>query len=120
MQFVFIFVILCNSQQDFSVGRLAFSSSTGKLYVFSGNHFSYLNLLYAQQICMKLFFKDSSAAEIGATCASVNQTGKSDAKKGPEKDYNAYRDFTDREKEAHIVARWMTFVGMASLEGIFN
>jgi len=65
---------------------------------------------------MKLFFKDSSAAEIGTTCASMNRTRKSNA----EKDYNAYRDFTDRDTEAHIVARWMKFVGMASLEGTFN
>ena len=79
-----------------------------------------LNLLYAQQICMKLCFKDSSAAEIGTTCASMNRTRKSNAKKGPEKDYNAYRDFTHRETEAHIVARWMKFVGMASLEGTFS
>lgn len=50
----------------------------------------------------------------------MNRTGKSNAKKGPEKDYNAYRDFTDRETEAHITARWMKFVGMATLEGTFN
>ena len=46
---------------------------------------------------MKLIFKESSAAELGTTCASMNRTGKSNAKKGPEKDYNAFRDFTDRE-----------------------
>ena len=73
--------------------------------------------LGAQQICMKLFFKDSSAAEIGTTCASMNRTGKSNAKKGPDEDYNAFRDFTDRESEAHIITRWMTFVGMTDMEG---
>ena len=73
--------------------------------------------LGAQQICMKLFFKDSSAAEIGTTCASMNRTGKSNAKKGPDEDYNAFRDFTDRESEAHIITRWMAFVGMTDMEG---
>ena len=60
------------------------------------------------------------AAEIGAACASMNRAGKSNTKKGPEKDYNAYRDFTDRETEAHIIVRWMKFVGMTSTEGDFN
>ena len=69
---------------------------------------------------MKLFFKESSAAEIGTACASMNRTGKSNAKKGPEKDYNAYRDFTDHETEAQIIARWMKFVGMTSMKGDFN
>lgn len=69
---------------------------------------------------MKLFFKESSAAELGTTCASMNRTGKSNAKKGPEKDDNAFRDLTDRETEAHIIARWMKFVGMTSMEGTFN
>ena len=50
----------------------------------------------------------------------MNRTGKSNAKKRPEKDYNAYRDFTDRETEAHIIARWMKFVGMTSMEGDFT
>ena len=69
---------------------------------------------------MKLFFKESSAAEICTACTSMNRTGKSNAKKGPEKDYNAYRDFTDRETEAHIIARWLKFVGMTNMEGDFN
>ena len=69
---------------------------------------------------MKLLVKESSAAELGTTCASMNRTGKSNTKKGPEKDYNAFRDFTDRETEAHIIARWMKFVGMTSMEGTFN
>ena len=47
----------------------------------------------------------------------MNRTGKSNAKKGPDKDYNAFKESTDRETEAHILARWMIFVGMTSLEG---
>ncbi|KAJ7331118.1 Serine palmitoyltransferase 2 [Desmophyllum pertusum] len=47
----------------------------------------------------------------------MNRTGKSNAKKGPDVDYNAFRDFTDRETEAHIITRWMVFVGMTDMEG---
>ena len=67
---------------------------------------------------MKRFFKDSSASEIGTACASMNRTGKSNAKKGPDKDYNAFKDFMDRETEAHILTGWMKFVGMNDMKGI--
>ena len=80
----------------------------------------FLHMICVQQICMKLFFKESSAAEIGTACSSMNRTGRSNAKKGPEKCYNAYQDFSDCETEAYIIARWMKFVGMTSMEGDFN
>ena len=54
---------------------------------------------------------------MGSTCASMNRTGKTNAKKGPKVDYNAYKDFHDRETEAHIVASFMKFAGMSSIEG---
>ena len=47
----------------------------------------------------------------------MNRTGKSNAKKGPDKDYNSFKEFMDRETEAHLLARWMKFTGMTSLEG---
>ena len=75
-----------------------------------------MRLSHVFQICSKLFFKECSASEIGTSCASMNRTGKSNAKKGPDEDYNAYRDFIDRETEAHIIARWMVFAGMNDLE----
>lgn len=58
------------------------------------------------QICSKLFFKES-AAKIGTLCASMNQTGKSNAKKGPDVNYNAFSNFTQHETDAHIIARWI-------------
>ncbi|KAK3728962.1 hypothetical protein QZH41_016825 [Actinostola sp. cb2023] len=64
-----------------------------------------------------LFFKRESAAELGTTCASMNRTGKTNAKKGPHVDYNAFKDFNDREVEAHIIASFMTFLGIDSLDG---
>ena len=48
----------------------------------------------------------------------MNRTGKPNAKKGPDKDYNAYKEFFDRETEAHVFAYWMVFTGMANMEGL--
>lgn len=68
---------------------------------------------------MKLFFKDSFVVEIGIICVLMNRIGKFNVKKGFEKDYNVYCDFIDCEIEVYIVVRWMKFVGMVILEGIF-
>ena len=70
------------------------------------------------QIFRQLFFKETSAAEMGTSCAPMNRTAKSNAKKGPEEDYNAFKDFVDRETEAHIISRWMVFAGMTDMKGI--
>ena len=50
----------------------------------------------------------------------MNRTGKTNAKKGPHDEYNAFRDFHDREIEAHILASFLTPIGAASLKGQFN
>lgn len=49
--------------------------------------------------------------------ASMNRTGKTNAKKGPKVDFNAYKDFHNREIEAHIIASFMEFAGMKSVQG---
>ena len=49
--------------------------------------------------------KESSAAETGTSYASVNRSGKTNARKGPEKDYNSYTEFFERETEAHFLAK---------------
>ena len=64
-----------------------------------------------------LFVKEESAANIGTSYASMNRCGKTNAKKGPDKDYNSYKEFIDRETEAHVIAKWMGFVGMDNFEG---
>lgn len=46
----------------------------------------------------------------------MNRSGKTNAKQGPMVDYNAYKDFHDREVEAHVLASFMTFAGMNSVE----
>lgn len=47
----------------------------------------------------------------------MNRNGKTNARKGPDKDYNAYKEFFDRETEAHVLAKWMDFAGMQNFEG---
>ena len=42
----------------------------------------------------------------------------SNAKKGPKRDYNAFKDFHISESEGHILAAWMKFAGMTSLKGL--
>lgn len=39
-------------------------------------------------------------------------------KKGPAVNYNAFKDFFNSETIAHILAAWMHFAGMQSIDGI--
>ena len=48
----------------------------------------------------------------------MNRTGKTNAKRGPKEDYNAFKEFHDREIEGHVIASFMTYTGMKSMEGI--
>ena len=50
----------------------------------------------------------------------MNRTGKTNEKKGPHDEYNAFRDFHDREIEAHILASFLTHIGATSLKGQFE
>lgn len=47
----------------------------------------------------------------------VNRSACSNAKQGPRKQYNAFKDFHDSETTAHILAAWMQFTGMNDIEG---
>ena len=68
-----------------------------------------------------MFLNNESARDVGSSCASMNRTGKTNGKKGPKTDYNAYKDFHDREIDAHILASFMKFAGMKSISGkLFN
>lgn len=67
---------------------------------------------------MKCFFKDSFVLEIGIVCVFMNRIGKSNVKKGFDKDYNVFKDFMDREIEVYIFIGWMKFVGMNDMKGI--
>ena len=65
----------------------------------------------------KIFFSNESAPEVGTGCASMNRTGKTNAKKGPKEDYNAFKEFHDREIEGRVLASFMNYSGMSSMEG---
>lgn len=60
--------------------------------------------------------KHSSAGELGRTRSSLNRTGKTTAAKVIEKKYNEYKEFHDREVEAHICAAFMEMSDMATME----
>ena len=64
------------------------------------------------QIEKKVFLKDESTAEVGTTSASINRTGKTNAKKGA-------RKFHEREMEGHVVASFMVPCGMLSMFIVF-
>ena len=70
------------------------------------------------KIYFQLFVKEDSAAELGTSYSSMNRNGKTNAKKGPERDYNAYKEFFDRESEAHVLAKWMNFARINNIEGL--
>ncbi|CAB3996157.1 Hypothetical predicted protein [Paramuricea clavata] len=64
-----------------------------------------------------MFLNRESAPDVGSSCALMNRTGKTNAKKGLKNDYNAYKDYHDREIDAHIIASFMKFAGMKSING---
>ena len=64
-----------------------------------------------------MFVNHSSAAEVGTSKASINRTGKTNASKGVENNYNEYSEFHARETEAHICASFMEMTGMNKITG---
>lgn len=64
------------------------------------------------------FVKAKSAAEVGTSAASINRTGKTNARKGVDSNYNEYKEFHEREVEAHICAAFMEMSSMSKLEGM--
>lgn len=70
---------------------------------------------FLPQIAEELFVKGKSSGEIGTSVASMNHTGKFTAKKGPYNEYNAFKEFFDRETEAHIIAAWLSFAGIQKI-----
>ena len=73
--------------------------------------------LFLKQIAEEIFVKAESSGDIGTSVASMNRTGKTTAKKGPYDQYNAFKEFFDRETEAHIITAWMAFVGLDKMDG---
>lgn len=68
------------------------------------------------QVQFDLFVKDSYS-EIGTSKATMNRTGKTNAAKGVHNFYNEYKEFSDRETQAHICAAFMQMSGMTTVNG---
>lgn len=64
-----------------------------------------------------MFYKAESVAEVGTTKANINRTNKTNACAGPHKKYNEYKEFHQREVEAHICASFMEMPGMKDPSG---
>ena len=52
------------------------------------------------------------------TTASINDTGKTNAKKGTD-DYNSYKEFHEQENEGHVIDAFMVHCGMQSMFIVF-
>ena len=49
----------------------------------------------------------------------MNRTGKTRAAKGVYDHYNEYKEFHEREIEAHVCASFIQMFGMKSLDGLY-
>ena len=47
--------------------------------------------------------KDQSGSEIGTTQATIVRSGKTNARPGPLKDYNAYKNLYDCETDSYLI-----------------
>ncbi|XP_078581266.1 uncharacterized protein LOC144864791 isoform X2 [Branchiostoma floridae x Branchiostoma japonicum] len=67
-------------------------------------------------IHMRIFFSEKSAKERGTMCSNMNVLKNTNAKKGPDKDYNAYKEFVEKDTDALLLAATMDHFNMESLE----
>jgi len=65
-----------------------------------------------------LFQKSNSGSQHGTTQWSLNVTNMSNAKSGPKDAFNAYKDFSDVELDAQIVASAMLHFEMKDIDGM--
>ncbi|XP_066929560.1 uncharacterized protein [Clytia hemisphaerica] len=63
-----------------------------------------------------LFQKSSSGSQYGTTQWSLNVTNMTNAKSGPKKAFNAYKDFSDVELDSQIVACAMVHFDMKNID----
>lgn len=74
------------------------------------------------EICLRLrtrsFLRMTLLQKLEPLWQQSTEQEKTNAKKGVD-DYNAYREFHDREVEGHIIAAFMVFCGMANMERMF-
>ncbi|XP_078659351.1 uncharacterized protein LOC144904352 [Branchiostoma floridae x Branchiostoma belcheri] len=71
------------------------------------------NLCYVHR---RIFYLEQSAKEHGTMASNMNVLKCTNAKKGPDKDYNSYKEFVDKETDWLILAVTMDHFGMESLD----
>ncbi|CAB4004389.1 hypothetical protein AC249_AIPGENE16794, partial [Paramuricea clavata] len=103
-----------NVQWTYRVGENKFD----KLEGFSTEFADWHAKVTLYKIEFDRFVKSSSAGELGTTRSSVNRTGKTTAAQGIDKKYNEYKEFNDREVEAHICAAFMEMSDMVTMESL--
>ena len=96
---------------EFGFRMISCSTSSNNCLLFDG---------FLVKVSNKIVLKEESASEKGTSFADMTQTENSNAKKGPTKDFNAFKDFHESETVANILAAWMHFTGMDSIEGKFG
>ena len=93
------------------------ASDTFQVNWHKGVHYYFKFYVLSASDWKENFLKDESTAEVGTTRASINNTGKTNAKKGAD-DYNSYKEFHERENEGHVAA-FMVHCGVQSMFIIF-
>ncbi|XP_078661588.1 LOW QUALITY PROTEIN: uncharacterized protein LOC144905714 [Branchiostoma floridae x Branchiostoma belcheri] len=66
----------------------------------------------------KIFYDDKSAREHGSMASNMNKLRASNAKKGPHHDFNAYREFVDKETDSIVLDGTMDHFGMETMEDL--
>lgn len=82
------------------------------------DNIQYSPYILSLQVKEKIFGNSRSGGEFGTSEWSMNVLGTTNAKKGPHECYNAYREFCDKELDAHILAAAMEHFGMTNVEGM--
>ena len=71
------------------------------------------------QIYHSIFFKES-ARDHGTLCANMNKMKCSNAKAGPHKAYNPYKEVVKKDTAALLLAATMEHLGLTDTEGKEN
>eukprot|EP00111_Clytia_hemisphaerica_P013656 TCONS_00040139-protein len=99
-----------NIKKAFQAGDTSFTRLEGIQPAFTDWHL--LKTLF--EIKDKIFRKDSSS-EFGTSTWSINVLQTVNAKKDPHKNYNSYKEYSDKELSAEAVAMTMTYFNMKNL-----
>ena len=74
-------------------------------------------LFHCFQVKEEIFNNKDSGKEFGTVNWSMNFLYSSNAKKGPHSNYNAYKDFSDKELDSQICTMAMEYFNMDFFSG---